>query len=122
METSKENAQTSEAAAKNGSAAKDSESAKLLYLGHASLRIKVGDKVIYIDPFAGKYNEAADLILVTHDHFDHNQIDKVEKRNPDCQVITWKEALEGGKHQSFDLGYVNIEAVEAGNNPNHSVK
>ncbi len=116
METSKENTQTGNAAAK------DAPPAKLLYLGHASMRIKVGGKVIYIDPFAGKYDEAADLILVTHGHFDHNQLDKVAKRNPDCQVITWKEALEGGKHQSFDLGYVNIEAVEAGYNTNHNVK
>jgi L-ascorbate metabolism protein UlaG (beta-lactamase superfamily) len=101
-----------------------STKAKLLYMGHASLRITTAEgKVIYIDPFAGDgYGPEADLILVTHAHFDHNALDKVKNRRSDCRTITWKEALDGGKHQTFDLGYVKIEAVEAGYNKNHDVK
>ncbi|MBQ3322567.1 MAG: MBL fold metallo-hydrolase [Firmicutes bacterium] len=99
--------------------------AKLLYMGHASIRITTPeDKVIYIDPFVGDgdaYAPAADLILETHSHYDHTVADKIENRSEDCQIITWKEALEGGAHQSFDLGYAKVEAVEAGNNANHSV-
>ena len=96
----------------------------LLYMGHASLRIVTSEgKVIYIDPFAGdEYDLEADLILVTHGHFDHNAVEKVEHRSPDCQVITWQEALEGGEHQTFEFGYVTVEAVEAGYNKNHDVK
>ena len=37
-------------------------------------------------------------------------------------VITQKEALKGGEHQSFDKGYVKVEAVEAGYNKNHDKK
>ena len=98
--------------------------AKLLYMGHASLRITTAEgKVIYIDPFVGEgYEPAADLILVTHAHHDHNALDKIKNRKDDCKIITWKEALADGKHQSFDLGYVKIEAVEAGYNKNHDVK
>ena len=98
--------------------------AKLLYMGHASLRITTAEgKVIYIDPFVGEgYEPAADLILVTHGHHDHNALDKIKNRASDCRTITWKEALADGKHQSFDLGYVKIEAVEAGYNKNHDVK
>ena len=103
----------------------DTKHAKLLYMGHASIRITTAeDKVIYIDPFAGDsddYAPAADLILVTHGHYDHTALDKIENRNEDCRVITWEEALEGGQHQSFDLGDANVEAVEAGYNTNHSV-
>ena len=101
----------------------DTKQAKLLYMGHASMRITTPeDKVIYIDPFVGDgYGPAADLILVTHDHYDHTELGKVENRNPDCQIITWKEALEGGEHQTFDLGYATVEAVEAGYNKNHDV-
>lgn len=97
---------------------------KLLYMGHASIRITTPEgKVIYIDPYAGDgYAPQADLILVTHSHFDHTALDKVSDRAADCRIITWKEALAGGKHQTFDLGYVRVEAVEAGYNRNHSVK
>ena len=98
--------------------------AKLLYMGHASLRITTAEgKVIYIDPFVGDgYEPAADLILVTHAHHDHNAVDKIKNRNEGHKIITWKEALADGKHQTFDLGYVKIEAVEAGYNKNHDVK
>ncbi len=103
----------------------DTKNAKLLYMGHASIRITTPeDKVIYIDPFAGDsddYEPAADLILETHGHYDHTVLDKIENRSEDCQIITWKEALEGGEHQSFDLGYAKVEAVEAGYNKNHDV-
>ena len=88
----------------------------LLYMGHASLRIVTGeDKVIYIDPFAGDaYDMTADMILQTHDHFDHKDLSKISSRSSDCVVITQKEALKGGEHQSFDEGYVQVEAVEIG--------
>lgn len=95
----------------------------LIYQGQASIRIVTAEgKVIYIDPYAGNdYDLAADLILVTHAHFDHNATDKITNRNPDCQVITWKEAVIEGVHQTFDLGYVTVEAVEAGFNQMHDV-
>ncbi len=97
--------------------------AELYYFGHASLRIITPEgKVIYVDPFFGNdYEQAADLILQTHGHYDHSALDKVKNRNEGCVVITQNEALAGGVHQSFDQIDVHIEAVEAGNNANHSL-
>ena len=97
--------------------------ATLLYQGQASIRIVTDEgKVIYIDPYAGdSYELPADLMLVTHSHFDHSQTDKVEKRNEGCQIITYKEAVQDGVHQTFELGFVTVEAVEAGYNSLHDV-
>ena len=91
------------------------------YLGHASLCITVGEKTVYIDPFMGDYEKTADVILVTHQHPDHNRLDLVKNRSSDCVIITEKEALKGGKHRTFDLGFMSVEAVTAGNK-NHSEK
>lgn len=101
----------------------DMGAAKLLYQGHASMRITTAEgKVIYVDPFAGEgYDVPADLILMTHSHYDHTQTDEIAAKNPDCETISWVEALSGGQHQNFDLGYVKVEAVEAGYNKNHDV-
>lgn len=111
----------SNADAENGG--DDMGAAKLLYQGHASMRITTAEgKVIYVDPFAGEgYDVPADLILMTHGHYDHTQTDEIATKNPDCETISWVEALSGGQHQNFDLGYVKVEAVEAGYNKNHDV-
>jgi len=95
--------------------------AKLLYQGHGSFRLTSNDGiVVYIDPFIGYgYDIPADIILVTHQHQDHNQIDLITQK-PDCTVITNVEALEGGKHNTFEIKGVSIEAVEAGYNAGHT--
>ena len=96
----------------------------LLYQGHASLRIQTKEgKVIYIDPYAGEgYDVPADLILVTHNHYDHTNVKLIKKKNKGCKTITYKDALKKGKYQTYDLGWVTVEAVQAGNNKNHSIK
>ncbi len=90
--------------------------ARLLYQGHGSYRIISNDNVvIYVDPYAGKgYEVPADLILVTHQHRDHNQLQLVTKK-PDCTVIQEKEALTAGQYQSFDIHGIHIQAVPAYN-------
>ena len=99
------------------------DAATLLYMGQGSLRIVTAEgKVIYIDPFSGDwYDLPADLILVTHGHSDHNQIDLIKNRNDGCLIVTHEEALRDGLHQTFELGFVTVEAVEAGYNKNHDV-
>jgi len=94
---------------------------KLLYQGHGSFRLTANDgTVVFIDPFIGTgYDLPADIILVTHQHDDHNQI-KLITQKTGCTVISNFEALEGGRHNKFNLCDIEIEAVEAGYNKNHS--
>jgi L-ascorbate metabolism protein UlaG (beta-lactamase superfamily) len=52
---------------------------KIHWLGHDAFRIDA-DKVIYIDPYQLEAGEPkADIILITHDHFDHYSPDDVKK-------------------------------------------
>ena len=90
--------------------------AKLLFQGHGSLRLTADDgRVVYIDPYKGKgYDQPADIILVTHQHHDHNQVSLCAQK-PDCRIISNVEALADGRHQSFDIDGILIEAVEAAN-------
>ena len=123
---SKENAQTEtkDAETEDNTVNNDvNAKAKLLYQGHGSLRITTSEgKVIYIDPYAGEgYDAAADLILITHNHSDHTGTYLIKKKNPECKTINSILSLEGGKHNTFDLGFVTVEAVEAGYNANHDV-
>ena len=89
---------------------------KLLFQGHSSYRITSDDGcVIYVDPYKGKgYDVPADMILITHQHHDHNKIHRCAQKE-DCQIITNVEALEGGAYNSFDIKGINILAVEACN-------
>ena len=89
---------------------------KLYYQGHGSYRLTADDgRVIYVDPYTGTgYSPPADIILVTHQHGDHNQLGKCTQKLG-CRVITNKEALAGGTHNSFDVDGILIQAVEAKN-------
>ena len=93
-------------------------------MGQASIRIVTeAGRVIYIDPYAGsQYDLAADLILVTHEHFDHNKLSLIRNRTKDCRIIRAKDAVTSEGHQRFDLGYVTVQAVEAGFNHWHDVR
>jgi L-ascorbate metabolism protein UlaG (beta-lactamase superfamily) len=88
---------------------------KFLYQGHGSYRLTADDgRIIYVDPCSGGgYDLPADIILVTHQHSDHNQVHKCTQKQG-CSVITNKESLAGGRHNHFEIGGVHIQAVEAG--------
>jgi L-ascorbate metabolism protein UlaG (beta-lactamase superfamily) len=96
------------------------------WLGHASFKISTKEKIIYIDPYIlPKDLEAADLILVTHGHYDHCDVTNIKKllkantmliATEDCRGalkgMKFKEVKPG---ESIEEGKIKIETVAAYN-------
>lgn len=96
--------------------------AKMLYQGHGSYRFVLDDgTVVYVDPFAGEgYDLPADLVVVTHEHFDHNQVEKMPHA-PGCEVLRSKQFIAGANgYRAFESHGVAIVPVQACNK-NHSI-
>lgn len=56
------------------------------FLGHATFKIKKG-VLVYTDPYQIEENETADIILVTHSHFDHCSPQDIKKIASENTVI-----------------------------------
>ena len=50
---------------------------RLKWLGHASFLLNVRGKNIYIDPYVGDYSKKADVVLISHEHGDHCDLEKL---------------------------------------------
>jgi len=96
---------------------------KIKWLGHSGFMIK-NSKIIYVDPYNIKEGEKADLILITHSHYDHcsvadmNKIVKEGTRiviTADCQskinkfnVPVHVEIIEAGQELEFGNTKLNV--------------
>lgn len=101
------------------------------WLGHSGFRLTdvIYNRVIYIDPFKISGGASADVVLITHEHFDHCSIEDIKKvSTPKTIIISPADCiskfqgkidyrtvkiLKPGK--DITLGNINIEAVPAYN-------
>ncbi len=61
---------------------------KIHLLGHDGFRID-SDKVIYFDPYQIKASVPADIIFISHEHFDHCSEDDIKKiQQKDTAIVT----------------------------------
>jgi len=86
----------------------------IAWLGHDSFRID-GSKSIVFDPYQIQPAAPADLVLVTHEHFDHCSPDDVAKvQGPATKVITEKDSapkLSGDVQVVAPGDHVTVEGV-----------
>lgn len=96
---------------------------KIHWLGHDGFRID-GKQTVYFDPYQIKEGPAADLILISHDHFDHCSPEDVKKiQKGHTVIVTEKDAagkLQGDVRilkpgETTQLGDIHIEAVPSYN-------
>ena len=104
------------------------ENVEVLY--HSSIRI-TGNKIIYIDPFKINGNsDDADLIFITHDHYDHYSEEDIDKvRNENTIIIASQDLspklLKRGIKKDYIIGVepskkytvqgINFETIPAYN-------
>ena len=93
------------------------------WLGHDTFRVS-GSKTVYFDPWDVSGEPKADIILVSHDHYDHCSPDDVAKLSkPDTVILTEAQSaqkLTGDVRvmtpgQSLEAHGVKVTAVPAYN-------
>lgn len=84
---------------------------KISWLGHDSFRIKNG-KTIIIDPFKIRpTSEKADILLITHEHYDHLSMDDIRKVvNENTTIVT----IPAVKKELSTLKVKEVRAVKPG--------
>jgi L-ascorbate metabolism protein UlaG (beta-lactamase superfamily) len=85
------------------------------WLGHDTFKI-VGEKVIYTDPFKIKKKDTADIILITHEHYDHCSPEDVKAiQVPKTVIVTTADCAKklSGNIKIVKPGdKINVEGVE----------
>lgn len=93
------------------------------WLGHDTFKI-TGKKVIFTDPFKIKKKDTADIILITHEHYDHCSPEDIKKvQGPNTVIVTTADCakkLAGNiktvkPGDKINAGEIEIEAVPAYN-------
>jgi L-ascorbate metabolism protein UlaG (beta-lactamase superfamily) len=76
----------------------------ITWLGHDGFLIQGNGKAIVIDPFQVKQCEPADIILISHEHYDHCSPEDVNKIRKDSTVIVTE--AQSAKKLSGDVRVV----------------
>lgn len=93
------------------------------WLGHDTFRVE-GEQVIYTDPFKIKKKDTADIILITHEHYDHCSPEDIKKvQGPDTIIVSPADCaakLKGNikvvkPGDKIEIRGVKIEAVASYN-------
>jgi L-ascorbate metabolism protein UlaG (beta-lactamase superfamily) len=85
------------------------------WLGHDTFKID-GEKIIYTDPFKIKKQDSADIILITHEHYDHCSPDDIKKvQGPDTVIVCTPDCTGklSGKVKTVQPGdRISVKGIE----------
>jgi len=98
----------------------------LKWYAQSSIRLSIDDKTIFIDPYKITNNDKADIILITHSHFDHLSIEDINKvANSEtifygsadvCEKLKdFRNVFEIKPYDKVKVYTINIEAYPAYN-------
>lgn len=109
---------------------------KLTFFAHASIAIEYEGRVIYVDPVKenAEYEKLpkADMILVTHSHYDHFDMAAIEAvQKEDTRILLDKTSAEGFQGDCYTMlpgavaepfEDIRVEAVAAYNTSEHQLQ
>lgn len=112
------------------------EKLKLTFFAHTSLAIEYAGKHIYLDPVSDNADYAnlpkADVILVSHSHYDHFDMAAIENlQKEDTHILLDKTSAEGFVGECYTMlpgavaepfADVKVEAVAAYNTSEHQLQ
>lgn len=94
------------------------------WLGHDTFKI-AGKKVIYTDPFKIKKKDTADIILITHEHYDHCSPEDVKKiQGPNTVIVTTPDCAKklAGNIKTVKPGdKITVEGIEIEAVPSYNI-
>ena len=97
---------------------------KLRWLGHSSFKI-IGEKIIVIDPYQIEEGISADIILITHNHYDHLSPEDLRKiRGEHTQIVIPASSAGGlsGNVKTVEPGdLLNLEGIEIQVVPSYNI-
>ncbi|MEW6410657.1 MAG: MBL fold metallo-hydrolase [Nitrospirota bacterium] len=96
----------------------------ITWLGHDTFKI-VDEKTIYTDPFQIKKSDTADIILITHEHYDHCSPEDVKKiQGPNTTIVTTADCarkLRGNIKTVKPGDRINVSGVEIEAVPSYNI-
>ncbi len=112
------------------------EKLKLTFFAHASLAIEYAGKHIYLDPVSDNADYAnlpkADVILISHSHYDHFDMAAIENlQKEDTHILLDKTSAEGFVGDCYTMlpgavaepfADIKVEAVAAYNTSEHQLQ
>ncbi|KHO46762.1 MAG: metal dependent hydrolase [archaeon GW2011_AR3] len=103
---------------------------QIKWLGHAGFEI-IGEKRIFLDPFQIQTSDTADIILISHSHYDHLSKEDIKKiATPSTTIAVTPDSQSSlrdfpGKvvlvepNNTYDIGGVKIHTVPSYNVNKH---